>query len=130
VRVALDLSAVLAAGELTKELHLRAGVHRGPMMAATVNEQLDYFGTTVRQALALPELAGAGEVLLTQAVASDPLVAALLGGRGELRMADLAALLGGRGELRMADLPEGAGSVVVSYQHCQFSQGFGHAGIG
>ncbi len=96
VRVALDISAVLTASELTRDLRLRAGVHRGPMLTATVNEQLDYFGTSVRQALALPALAGAGEVILTQAVSSDPAVAAMIARRGgsELFIAELAGVTG------------------------------------
>ena len=100
VRVALDLPAVLAGAELTRGLRLRTGVHRGSMMTATVNEQLDYFGTTVRQALALPETARAGEVVLTRAVASDPAVAALIAARGG-------------GEPFTADLPGAAGSLLL-----------------
>ncbi len=100
VRVALGIGEVLSQSALTRGLRLRAGVHRGPMMAATVNDQLDYFGTTVRQALALPETARAGEVVLTQAVAGDPAVAELIAARGG-------------GELFTADLPEAAESVLL-----------------
>jgi class 3 adenylate cyclase len=78
VSTALDLQAVLLAGETTRSLRLRAGVHRGPAMAATLNDHLDYFGATVRDAVQLPALAHGGEVILTQTVAGDPRVAALL----------------------------------------------------
>jgi class 3 adenylate cyclase len=87
VETALDLQAILLAGEFTRSLQLRAGVHRGPAMAATLNDHLDYFGATVRDAAQLPALARGGEVILTQAIAGDPRVAALLAERkrvGEL----------------------------------------------
>jgi class 3 adenylate cyclase len=82
VRAALDLQAALAKGDATSDLRLRVGVHRGPAMVATLNDHLDYFGTTVSQAAQLPALAAGGEVVLTQAVAADPQVAALLQSRG------------------------------------------------
>jgi hypothetical protein len=50
-------------------------------LAATVNDQLDYFGATTREAVRALEQARAGDLVLTQAVAADPEVAVLLGGR-------------------------------------------------
>jgi serine/threonine protein kinase/class 3 adenylate cyclase len=100
VRVGLDLPQVLAAGETTGGLCLRVGIHRGPALAATVNDQLDYFGTVVRQALALPAAARGGGLVLTQAVAGDSAVAALL------------EAAGGHGVLVETELP-GAGIVPV-----------------
>ena len=47
-------------------------------MVATLNDHLDYFGTTVSIASGLPRLARGGSVVLTRPVASDPRVAALL----------------------------------------------------
>lgn len=79
-RVALDLPSLVP--EQAADLRPRAGVHRGPAWAATLNDHLDYFGTTVNQAARLQKLAGAGEVLLSQAVMNDPQVAALLRTRG------------------------------------------------
>lgn len=61
---------------------LRVAIHRGPAMAATLNDHLDYFGSMVNQAMRLPQLVRGGEVVLTQAVAADPQVAALLGSQG------------------------------------------------
>ena len=78
VETALDLQAVLAAGETTRALRLKAAVHRGPAMAATLNDHLDYFGATVREAMLLPPLIHGGEVVLSASVASDTRVAALL----------------------------------------------------
>jgi serine/threonine protein kinase/class 3 adenylate cyclase len=78
VRAALGLAGDLAGGEQTQGLALRVGVHRGPAMVATLNDHLDYFGTTVSIASRLPGLARGGQVVLTRPVASDPKVAALL----------------------------------------------------
>lgn len=53
-------------------------MHRGPSLAATLNDQLDYFGATARQATATLQYARGDELVLTRAVASDPEVAAFL----------------------------------------------------
>lgn len=82
LRAALGLQPCLKAHPATKDLVLRAGIHRGPARAATLNDQLDYFGSVVHLAVLLPEYALAGNLLLTQAVASDPRVARLLHERG------------------------------------------------
>src|SRR5262249_5611030 len=57
VRTALSLPQQLAASAVTRPLRLRVGVHRGRMLAATLNDQLDYFGTTARQATAILQYA-------------------------------------------------------------------------
>jgi serine/threonine protein kinase/class 3 adenylate cyclase len=82
VRAAIDLRAALLLGQATRELAIRVGVHRGPAMVATLNDHLDYFGTTVSVAAQLPRLARGGQVILSRPVASDPAVAALLAERG------------------------------------------------
>jgi class 3 adenylate cyclase len=93
VRAALALPDLLPPD--APGLRPRAGVHRGAALAATVNDHLDYFGAAVRQALALPALARGGELVLTEATAGDPQVAALLRERGLC------------GELFEAALPDG-----------------------
>ncbi len=95
VRTALELPTRLAEGESTGSLSLRVGVHRGPTLAATLNDQLDYFGTTARQAAATLQYARGGEMIVTQAVAADPEVAALLNERG-IETAVVPASLGGQ----------------------------------
>jgi class 3 adenylate cyclase len=93
VRTALSLPSQLASSEATSQLRLRAGVHRGRMLAATLNDQLDYFGTTPRQATAILRYARGGELVLTTAVASDPEVGDLLNARqieGDVIPTDLA----------------------------------------
>ncbi len=98
VRTALALPARLAGDEATRSLLLRIGVHRGPTLAATLNDQLDYFGTTARQAAGTLQYARAGEMILTQAVAADPEVAALLNERG-IETEVVPAELGGQGHV-------------------------------
>ena len=61
---------------------LRIGVHKGSALAATVNDQLDYFGTTARDTVAILSQARNDELVLTEPVAADPAVAALLNERG------------------------------------------------
>jgi class 3 adenylate cyclase len=61
---------------------LRTALHRGPALAATINDHLDYFGAVVRQLGTMIQRAQAGERLLSQAVMDDPPVSALLHERG------------------------------------------------
>ncbi len=81
VRAALALPGDLAGGGAMNDLAVRVGVHRGPAMVATLNDHLDYFGSTVTAAAGLTRWARGGQVVLTRAVASEPAVAALLQGR-------------------------------------------------
>jgi serine/threonine protein kinase/class 3 adenylate cyclase len=82
VQAALGAQSCLAKHPATRGLVLRVGIHRGPARAATLNDQLDYFGSMVHLAVRLPDFAPAGDLLLTQAVASEPRVAKLLLERG------------------------------------------------
>ena len=56
-------------------LYLKAGIHSGPCIVVTLNERLDYFGTTVNIAARLPGMSSGGEVVFSDEVASDPEVA-------------------------------------------------------
>jgi eukaryotic-like serine/threonine-protein kinase len=93
VRTALDMMPRLGGGPSPHMLRVRVGIHRGTTLAATLNDQLDYFGTTARQAVGTLQYSRGGELVLTQPVAADPAVAALLNARhiqGEVIAADLA----------------------------------------
>jgi serine/threonine protein kinase/class 3 adenylate cyclase len=92
VRAGLELPKLLTAHAPTRELRLKLAIHRGPAMAATLNDHLDYFGTTVNTVCRLPEYAESDELALTPAVAADPEVAALLQARAlitEIRKVEL-----------------------------------------
>ncbi len=59
------------------ELMLKAGIHTGPSIAVTLNNRLDYFGTTVNVAARLEGLSHGDDVIISQMVRDDPEVAAL-----------------------------------------------------
>jgi eukaryotic-like serine/threonine-protein kinase len=63
-------------------VRLRAALHAGAALAATVNGHLDYYGSTVRQTAELVTRAQVGELLVGQAVLDDPRAAALMRERG------------------------------------------------
>jgi class 3 adenylate cyclase len=78
VLVGAFLRTNLEAGETTRGLCVRCAVHRGPARVATVNDRLDYFGLTVKQALHLPQLARENELIVPHSVATDPYILPLL----------------------------------------------------
>ncbi len=82
VETALALPGRLSPGDPSPLSGMRLSVHKGPALAATVNDQLDYFGTTARDAVAILSQARNDELVLTEPVAADPAVAALLHDRG------------------------------------------------
>ncbi len=62
-----------------RDVVLKIGIHRGPSIAVTLNESLDYFGHTVNVAARVQGLADADEVFVTDDVYRTEGVAALLG---------------------------------------------------
>ena len=57
-------------------LHLKAGIHSGPCVAVTLNDRLDYFGSTVNLASRLEAVSAArAGVVVSGAVINDPEVA-------------------------------------------------------
>jgi serine/threonine protein kinase/class 3 adenylate cyclase len=81
IRAALALQSCLKSGETTRELELRIGVHRGPAMAATINDHLDYFGRTVRAAMALAGRARGGDLLVSEDTWNDASAGELIADR-------------------------------------------------
>jgi class 3 adenylate cyclase len=61
-------------------LVLKAGIHYGPCIAVTLNGRLDYFGSTVNLASRLQALSTGNDLILSEAVRSDPEVAELITG--------------------------------------------------
>jgi class 3 adenylate cyclase len=51
-----------------EDLILKLGIHRGPLIAVTLNDRLDYFGQTVNIASRVQNLAQAEEIWITDAV--------------------------------------------------------------
>ena len=70
VRAALAMQARIADQDLT----LKLGVHMGPSVVVTLNDRLDYFGSTVNMAARLQGQSAGGDIVLSLAVADDPAV--------------------------------------------------------
>ncbi len=73
------LKAMLSAQELLASpaegispLILKAGIHQGPCIAVTLNDRLDYFGSTVNMAARLESLSGGDDVVISHAIYDDP----------------------------------------------------------
>src|SRR5436309_14763706 len=64
-------------------LILKAGLHTGPCIAVTLNDRLDYFGSTVNLAARLEGLSSGTDVVISAAVRHDPDVEALLAQAGD-----------------------------------------------
>ncbi|HEY7031298.1 MAG TPA: DUF5939 domain-containing protein [Thermomicrobiales bacterium] len=64
----------------TAPLHLKAGLHHGPCIAVTLNDRLDYFGSTVNMAARLERFSQGDDLVVSDAVRHDPEVAAFLAG--------------------------------------------------
>ena len=69
-----DFNAVSGAEDLV----MKIGLHGGPCIAVTLNERLDYFGSTVNLTSRLERESEGGDIVLSEALASDPAVSSLL----------------------------------------------------
>jgi class 3 adenylate cyclase len=63
-----------------RDIILKIGVHKGPLIAVNLNDRLDYFGQTVNIAARVQGLADADEICVTEDVYTYPGVAELLSG--------------------------------------------------
>lgn len=59
-------------------LILKAGIHTGPCIAVTLNDRLDYFGSTVNMAARLESLSTGNDVIISRALYDDPEVRELI----------------------------------------------------
>lgn len=64
--------AALSRLEGTPSLAIKVGLHTGPCIVVTLNERLDYFGSTVNIAARLPGLAEGGEIVFSGEIRNDP----------------------------------------------------------
>ncbi len=74
VKAALAMQSAIA----EQELVLKLGIHVGPSVVVTMNDRLDYFGSTVNMAARLQGQSVGGDIVLSRAVADDPAVRPLL----------------------------------------------------
>jgi class 3 adenylate cyclase len=101
-----SLRAMLAAqarladpSEGGRSLLLKAGIHEGPCITVTMNDRLDYFGSTVNAAARIVDLSSGEDVVISGSVLADPEVAELLAG-DELSLEPVEATLRGFDEER------------------------------
>ena len=79
VRAMVKAHRALAAAEgALADLSLKTGMHFGPCIAVTLNDKLDYFGSTVNIASRLEHLSEGGDIVMSTAVKEDPEVADFL----------------------------------------------------
>jgi class 3 adenylate cyclase len=62
----------------SRPLPLKAGVHYGPCIAVTLNDRLDYFGSTINVAARLEGQSSGSDVIISAPVRNDPEVTAWL----------------------------------------------------
>jgi len=75
----LEAQAALASPtDGTMPLLLKAGLHTGPCIAVTLNDRLDYFGSTVNLAARLEGLSSGTDVIISRTVFDDARVRGLL----------------------------------------------------
>ena len=80
VAAALAMRAEIAGfnrGQPDRQLILKIGIHKGPAIAVTLNERLDYFGQTVNIAARVQHLASADEIYVSEEACDDDVKAAL-----------------------------------------------------
>jgi class 3 adenylate cyclase len=84
-RPAAALKAMLSAQEMlaapapgVAPLTLKAGLHAGPCIAVTLNDKLDYFGSTVNMAARLESLSNGNDVIISRVLYDDPEVRELI----------------------------------------------------
>jgi class 3 adenylate cyclase len=80
--------------DASRPLLLKAGIHAGPCIAVTLNERLDYFGSTVNAAARIVGLSTGRDVVISGAVRADPEVEAFLA-HGGFRVDPVEAALKG-----------------------------------
>jgi class 3 adenylate cyclase len=62
----------------SRPLQLKAGLNTGPCIAVTLNDRLDYFGSTVNMAARLESLSSGSDVIISRSVYEDPRVQELI----------------------------------------------------
>lgn len=65
-------------------LVLKVGLHMGPCIAVTLNDRLDYFGSTVNLAARLEGLSTGSDVIISREIFDDPEVQELVSDDNEL----------------------------------------------
>ncbi|MHA1537626.1 MAG: adenylate/guanylate cyclase domain-containing protein [Alphaproteobacteria bacterium] len=75
LRAALDVQRAVAGFNEKQDnegICIKLGLHEGPVIAVTLNDRLDYFGTTVNLAARLQGQSAGGDIVLSEGFAADP----------------------------------------------------------
>jgi class 3 adenylate cyclase len=86
--------AAFNADNPAEPIHIKIGVHRGPCLAVTSNDRIDYFGRTVNLAARVQGLSGGDDIVLSAATAAEGAVGGAVASCGWTRIAFTAQLRG------------------------------------
>jgi class 3 adenylate cyclase len=85
LRAMLEVQETLASpSDGSIPLTLKAGLNTGPCIAVTLNDRLDYFGSTVNMAARLECLSSGSDVIISRSVYEDPKVQEVIESEGLL----------------------------------------------
>ncbi len=88
-----------------EDLLLKIGIHEGPCLAVTLNNNQDYFGQTVNMAARVQGLASSRAIIVTKPVVDDPKAAKILESSGLHPTMQHAALRGIGDEMMVYEIP-------------------------
>ena len=88
-----------------EDLLLKIGIHEGPCLAVTLNNNQDYFGQTVNMAARVQGLASSRAIIVTKPVVDDPRAAKILESSGLHPTMQHAALRGIGAETKVYEIP-------------------------
>jgi class 3 adenylate cyclase len=88
-----------------EDLLLKIGIHEGPCLAVSLNNNQDYFGQTVNMAARVQGLASTRAIIVTKPVVDDPKAAKILENSGLHPTMQHAALRGIGDEMKVYEIP-------------------------
>lgn len=91
--------------DLKKDLLIKIGIHEGPCLAVTLNDQLDYFGQTVNIAARVQGLADERAIFVTKPVVQHPQVARMIEQNKLIPTEQLASLRGVSDKMAVYQIP-------------------------
>ena len=77
---AFNRDSRVKSGAASPPIVIKLGLHAGPTIAVTLNDRLDYFGSTVNMAARLQAQSDGGDIVLSPDIAEDAAVAPMLTG--------------------------------------------------
>lgn len=91
--------------DLRSDLLIKIGIHEGPCLAVTLNDQLDYFGQTVNIAARVQGLAHERAIFVTKPVMQHPQVASMIAKNRLVPTEQLASLRGVSDTMAVYQIP-------------------------